>query len=102
MFAAESDATLLACIRSGDEQAMETFYDRHCNLVYTVALNILRDEARAADATFDIFMQVWRSTAQFLESRKEPRGALAVSTWKYSSGLQHQIPSLRTRLDHQF
>lgn len=102
MFAAESDAILLSLICSGDEQAMGAFYDRHCNLVYTVALNILRDEDRAADATHDIFMQVWRSTTQFLESPKQPRGALAVSTWKYSAGLQHQAPSLRTRLDCQF
>jgi len=41
----EPDASLLALIALGDDLAMAAVYDRHCTLVYTIALRILVDPA---------------------------------------------------------
>jgi len=72
------DATLLAHVQSGDEQAMGTLYDRYSKIVYSVSLRVLRDPSSAEDVLQEIFMQLWRSPESFVASRGSLGGWLAV------------------------
>ena len=75
---AEDDATLLALVQRGDEQAMAALFDRYSKVVYSVALRVLRDPASAEDVLQEIFMQIWRSPESFVATRGSLGGWLAV------------------------
>jgi RNA polymerase sigma-70 factor (ECF subfamily) len=74
----EDDASLLALVRNGDEQAMASLFDRYSKIVYSVALRVLRDPAAAEDVLQEIFMQVWRTPESFTSARGSLAGWLAV------------------------
>ena len=75
---AEDDATLLAGVQRGDEQAMASLFDRYSKVVYSVALRVLRDPASAEDVLQEIFMQIWRNPDGFIATRGSLGGWLAV------------------------
>ena len=74
----EDDASLLALVRRGDEQAMASLFDRYSKVVYSVALRVLRDPASAEDVLQEIFMQIWRTPDTFIATRGSLGGWLAV------------------------
>jgi len=74
----QDDASLLEQVRRGDESAMASLYDRYSNVVYSVALRVLRDPASAEDVLQEIFMQIWRHPESFVASRGSLGGWLAV------------------------
>jgi RNA polymerase sigma-70 factor (ECF subfamily) len=76
----QDDATLLALVRRGDEQAMASLYDRYSKMVYSVSLRVLRDPASAEDVLQEVFMQVWRSPERFIAVRGSFGGWLTVVT----------------------
>jgi RNA polymerase sigma-70 factor (ECF subfamily) len=57
---------------------MATLFDRYSKIVYSVSLRVLRDSAAAEDVLQEIFMQVWRNPASFLETKGSLGGWLAV------------------------
>jgi len=67
-------------IRSGDEGAMATLYDRYSSLVYAVALRVLGDTGAAEDVLQEVFMQLWRNPAAFDSSRGNLGAWLGVIT----------------------
>lgn len=75
---AEDDALLLARVQSGDETAMASLYDRYAQLVYSVALRVLRDAPAAEDVLQEVLMQVWRTPSSFTSLRGSLGGWLAV------------------------
>jgi RNA polymerase sigma-70 factor (ECF subfamily) len=75
---AEDDTSLLALVRTGDEQAMASLFDRYSSVVYSVALRVLRDPASAEDVLQEIFMQLWRNPDSFSATRGSLGGWLAV------------------------
>ena len=74
----KDDASLLALVQRGDEQAMASLFDRYSKVVYSVALRVLRDPASAEDVLQEIFMQIWRSPGGFIATRGSLGGWLAV------------------------
>ena len=74
----EDDASLLALVQSGGEQAMATLYDRYSKVVYSVALRVLRDPASAEDVLQEVFMQIWRNPSSCTAARGSLGGWLAV------------------------
>jgi RNA polymerase sigma-70 factor (ECF subfamily) len=64
-----SDLSLLWAIRSGDESAMASLYDRYSSIVYAVALRVLGDTGAAEDVLQEVFMQLWRNPQAFDSSR---------------------------------
>ena len=58
------DRALLDRMRSGDEGALATFYDRWCDRVHSLALHLLRDGRDAEDIVEETFWQAWRGAAQ--------------------------------------
>jgi RNA polymerase sigma-70 factor, ECF subfamily len=73
-----SDLALVTAVRSGDQGAMATLYDRHSSIVYAVALRVLQDTGAAEDVLQDIFMQLWRNPGAFDASRGNMAAWLAV------------------------
>jgi hypothetical protein len=52
-----------------DESALAALYDEYSQLVYTIALRILQDEADASEVVADVFQQVWDAATRFDEQR---------------------------------
>lgn len=69
-----SDEDLVDRARSGELEAMDHLVSRHHALVYRVALRILRDEDRAADAAQETFLKAFKGLKGF-------RGDAAFKTW---------------------
>ena len=74
----EDDASILALVQSGNEQAMASLFDRYSKLVYSVALRVLRDPAAAEDVLQEVFMQIWRNPDSFTAARGSLGGWLAI------------------------
>jgi RNA polymerase sigma-70 factor (ECF subfamily) len=70
-----SDDALLAGFGTGDATAAAVFVRRFQRRVYGLALAVLHDEGRAAEAAQDAFVQAWRHAASF-DARRA-----SVSTW---------------------
>jgi RNA polymerase sigma-70 factor, ECF subfamily len=66
-YTAEADAAaaLLARCAGGDRAAFRSLYDRWGSRLYGIALRITRQEAMAADATQDAFVQIWQQAHRF-------------------------------------
>ena len=73
-----TDATLMGAVRSGDESAMATLYDRYSSIVYAVGLRVLGDTGAAEDLLQDVFMQLWRNPGLFDANRGNMGAWLAV------------------------
>ncbi len=52
-----------------DESALEALYDESSQLIYTIAMRILQDEADASEVVLDVYKQIWDSAARFDEQR---------------------------------
>lgn len=70
----ESDETLVAAARSGDERAFDELVDRHGRRVYRLVVRLVSDRTAAEDVTQETFVRAWRALASF-------RGDAQFSTW---------------------
>lgn len=70
----ETDAELVARARKGETEAMDLLVDRHHGAVYRLALAVLGDGDRAADATQETFIRAYGSLKGF-------RREAAFRTW---------------------
>lgn len=70
----ESDAAFLLLIAHGDRRAMHMLFTRYKTRVYRHALRLTNDDAVAQDLVSEVFLAVWRQSAQF-------EGRSQVSTW---------------------
>jgi RNA polymerase sigma-70 factor (ECF subfamily) len=64
-----NDAVLLEQVGHGDESAMEDIFRRYSGPVYSVALRVLRDNGHAEDVLQEVFLQLWRKPAAFVQQR---------------------------------
>jgi len=62
----------LAGIARGEQQALARLYDESSSLVYSVALKILGSPADAEEISLDVYMQVWRRSADYSAERGSP------------------------------
>lgn len=60
-----SDSELMAYLRSGCNDALAILFDRYHRLVISIALRIVRDPGEAEDVTQSVFLEIFRSVAQF-------------------------------------
>jgi RNA polymerase sigma-70 factor (ECF subfamily) len=63
--AVTTDLTLVTAVRSGDQTAMGSLYDRYSSVVYAAALRVLGDTGAAEDVLQEVFLQLWRNPAAF-------------------------------------
>ena len=59
------DVRLVARIAGGDSGALADLYDRYGGLMVGVALKILPERQAAEDLVHDVFMEAWRSAADY-------------------------------------
>ncbi|HEY1965936.1 MAG TPA: sigma-70 family RNA polymerase sigma factor [Acidobacteriaceae bacterium] len=60
---------MLTRIGQHDENAMEEIFRRYSGPVYSVALRVLRDSGQAEDVLQEVFLQLWRKPAAFVQNR---------------------------------
>jgi RNA polymerase sigma-70 factor (ECF subfamily) len=75
---AQGDEALLNRVRSRDQDAMAAIFDRYGNLVYSVAMRVLKDSQAAEDVMQQIFFDVWKTPESFIPGRGSFAGWLAV------------------------
>ena len=60
-----TDASLLARMAHRDPKALDMFYTRHARAVFSLALTMLGEHARATDLTQEVFLLAWRSAGTY-------------------------------------
>jgi RNA polymerase sigma factor (sigma-70 family) len=66
---AESDDEITAAFQAGRPEALSRAYARFAPLVFTIALQTLRNQADAEDVTQQVFVAAWRGRTTFTASR---------------------------------
>lgn len=84
-----SDGELIALLAAGDNQAATMLYDRHCRLLWTLVLRIVRDPADSEDVIQDLFVRVWQQCRGYDPQRGE------VKTWLCQMARTMAIDRLR-------
>jgi len=85
------DSVLLNLIAQSNRDALAVLYDRYGRLVFSLAVNIVGDQAAAEEITQDVFLSVWEKAYTY-------RGSQArVSTWLSSITRHRAIDILRRR-----
>ena len=59
------DERLMACLRSGCDDALALLFDRYHRLVFAIALRIVRDRGEAEDVMQKVFLDIFRSIKLF-------------------------------------
>jgi RNA polymerase sigma-70 factor (ECF subfamily) len=75
-----SDESLMAHLRAGHADVLAIIFDRYYRLILSVAMKILRDLGEAEDLMQSVFLEIFRSAAQFDPSR----GTLKVWILQYA------------------
>lgn len=75
-----NEPEVVAGIGQGDKGALVRVYDEYSELVYGVALRVLRNEQAAEDVAQEVFLQLWRNPATFDGRRGRLAPWLAVIT----------------------
>jgi RNA polymerase sigma-70 factor (ECF subfamily) len=60
-----NDAELMAHLKGGCNDALAVLFDRYYRLVLSIALKIVRDPGEAQDVMQTVFLEIFRSVAQF-------------------------------------
>lgn len=74
------DAALMQRIRARDEEALGALYDRYAPLLFSLALQMCRQEWLAEEVLQDVFVSVWRAAASWQPERGSLRLWLVVMT----------------------
>lgn len=77
-------------VRADDARALEALYDRHSASAFSLAMQILRDRGRAADATQEAFLGFWRDRGSY-----DPGQSCAVRSWLLTIVRNRSIDGLR-------
>jgi RNA polymerase sigma-70 factor, ECF subfamily len=86
-----SDETLIEQIARGDRAAMHMLYARHSPSIYRFILRLTENRSTAEDLLSDVFLDVWRSAADFQRRSR-------VSTWLLAIARHKALSALRRRL----
>lgn len=85
------DRTLVVLIGQGQSQALSELYERYSRLVFTQAVNIVRNRSAAEEITQEVFIRIWENARTYRAHQS------AVSTWLTSITRNRSIDILRQR-----
>jgi len=88
-YSAFDDQALIRLITGGREEALSELYDRYSRLVFSLALNVVRDAAIAEEIVLDVFTRIWERAGTYRSDRAK------VSTWLTSITRYRAIDVLR-------
>ena len=60
-----NDDEVMAHLQGGCNDALAVLFDRYCRLVLSIALKVVRDPGEAEDVMQSVFLEIFRSAAQF-------------------------------------
>jgi RNA polymerase sigma-70 factor, ECF subfamily len=60
-----TDDQLMLRLQEGVNDALAVLFERYQRLVFSIALKIVRDRGEAEDVTQNVFLEIYRSVAQF-------------------------------------
>jgi RNA polymerase sigma-70 factor (ECF subfamily) len=60
-----TDDQLMVQLAGGVDDALAVLFERYQRLVFSIALKIVRDRGEAEDVTQNVFLEIYRSVAQF-------------------------------------
>jgi RNA polymerase sigma-70 factor (ECF subfamily) len=60
-----TDEQLMVHLQDGVNDALAVLFERYQRLVFSIALKIVRDRGEAEDVTQNVFLEIYRSVAQF-------------------------------------
>ena len=86
----ELDRQLVDQVKQGDKTAFKEIYSRFPQVVYNLALRMLRDKEDAEEVVQEIFLQLWNKAYTYDPERG------AVSTWILNIARSRSIDKLRT------
>jgi RNA polymerase sigma-70 factor (ECF subfamily) len=86
----ELDQQLIDQVKQGDKTAFKEIYSHFSQVVYNLALRMLRDKEDAEEVVQEIFLQVWNKAYSYDSERG------AVSTWILNIARSRSIDKLRT------
>jgi RNA polymerase sigma-70 factor (ECF subfamily) len=66
---ANDDEQLIARVAQGDRSAFGTLYDRFSTPLYSLAMQMLANEAEAQDVLQEVFLSVWNKAPSFRADR---------------------------------
>jgi RNA polymerase sigma-70 factor (ECF subfamily) len=75
-----TDQQLMVQLQEGMNDALAVLFERHHRLVFSIALKIVRDRGEAEDVTQNVFLEIYRSVAQF----DPAKGSLKVWLLQYA------------------
>lgn len=82
-------ADWMRAVADGDANAFEQLYDEFADLVFSIAIQMLRDRGKAEDAAQDVWVKLWNSSGSFDPARA------SVATWITTLAHRHVIDQLR-------
>ena len=91
----KDDGQLLMLIVGSDRAALEALYGRYAAPVYSLAMNMLRDQGAAEEVTQDVFFNVWRRASSYRTQRGK------VTSWLFSIAHHRSIDEVRRRRRQQ-
>lgn len=83
------DAALIRLVARAQADALSELYDRYNRLVFSLALNMVGDQATAEEVTLDVFTRVWEKAETYRADQAK------VSTWLTSITRYRSIDILR-------
>lgn len=66
------DEALLSRIAGGDSVAFASFYDRHSNLLFSIATHVLRDDREAEDVLQESMVALWERASSYDRTLGKP------------------------------
>ncbi|MGH8612719.1 MAG: sigma-70 family RNA polymerase sigma factor [Gammaproteobacteria bacterium] len=85
----EDGRQLIGRVAEGDRIALEGLYDRYAQLVFALALRILRNQTDAEEVVQDVFWQVWRNATRYDPARGTP------DAWLFTLARTRALDALR-------
>jgi len=88
-FSSLEDENLIEHIIGGQTEALGVLYDRYSRMVFSLALHITGDAAKAEEITLDVFTRIWEKASTYRADRAK------VNTWITSLARYRAIDVLR-------
>jgi len=85
------DQTLIRLVARAHADALGVLYERYSRLVFSLAWNLVGDQATAEEITLDVFTRIWEKAETYRPEQAK------VSTWLTSIARYRSIDMLRRR-----
>lgn len=92
---ASPDDALVRLLLRNDVNAFEKIYDKYCRIVYSLVLRIVQQSGPAEEVVQDVFLQLWRNSAQY----DATRGPFA--PWLLTLARNRALDTLRLKSERQ-